>query len=190
MPEQRLLLVRHGRSAHVQTGLLDRDGFLRWREAYENAGIVPGDVPPPAVSGCVDGDAIVLASDTLRAVESARVLAPQHQIETSPLYRELDLHPPRVPFRMPLALWALAYGVRFLSLRLRSLPFHGEHELQRVRAAADELTRRSESGRQVVLVTHGSFRAELTRTLMARGWTPPEGRTSKHWSAWELTRGA
>jgi broad specificity phosphatase PhoE len=75
--ERRIVLVRHGRSAHVHTGWIDRDGFLRWREAYEAAGLDPADAPPPALRELVASAEVIVASDAPRALASARLLAPR-----------------------------------------------------------------------------------------------------------------
>jgi hypothetical protein len=63
---------------------------------------------------------LVLSSDAARAVASARLLVPGHEIVVSPLLRELDLESPALGgLRLPLAAWALAVGGRILLLTLR-----------------------------------------------------------------------
>ena len=46
----RIVLVRHGPSAHVHVGrAIDRAGMDAWRAAYDAAGILAVSQPPPAV---------------------------------------------------------------------------------------------------------------------------------------------
>ena len=180
-----ILLVRHGRSAHVHAGWIDLQGFHRWREAYEAAGILAGEVPPPELRVLAERAGAVAASDAARAVESARLLAPERDVLTSPLLRELDLPPPALHgWRLPLAGWALAYGVRWLSGSLAS-----PVEVARAREASEWLTGLSREHGAVVAVTHASFRGLLARSLADEGWfCGTRTRRSPHWSAWRFSR--
>lgn len=185
-----IVLIRHGRSAHVHTGWIDLHGFHRWREAYEAAGVLAGEVPPSELRVVAERAGAVVASDAPRAIESARLLTSEGEVITSPLLRELDLPPPSLRWvRLPLAGWALAFGARWLFRALTSRQHASPVEITRAHDAARwlaELTRRHGS---VVAVTHASFRGLLAETLIAAGWhigVRPRG--VPHWSAWSLTR--
>lgn len=188
-----LILIRHGRSAHVNVGWIDLDGFYRWREAYEAAGILSTEVPPAEVRERVERAGVLVCSDALRTVESARLLArdrDMREVIVSPLLREREVVPPTLRLvRLPLIGWALAYGIRWLYREITSRPHAPDDEIERAREAAEWLEGLAREHRSVAVVTHASFRALLTGTLMARGWTPGPGRKrSSHWSAWTLTR--
>jgi broad specificity phosphatase PhoE len=72
----KILLIRHGRSAHVSNGAwLSREGVLQWRDAYDSAGIAPEESPPAAVLSAVARCDIIVNSDLPRALESAQRLA-------------------------------------------------------------------------------------------------------------------
>ena len=178
MRERKIVLVRHGRSAHVHTGWIDGAGFRRWREAYEAAGIVEDDTPPRELRE-VAAAALVVASDVRRAIESARLLA--HSFEVSPLLRELELTPPSLGrLRLPLIGWALAIG-------FRPLATPAEHE--RAREAARWLAELAEEHGTVVAVTHATFRSVVARVLEGEAWQCAEPRRrSRHWSAWSFAR--
>ena len=180
---QTILLVRHGRSAHVHSGFVDRAAFDRWREAYESAGIDERDQPPAALKALASTSAITVASTAPRAVQSAELLDPERDIPASPLLRELDLVPPNVRVRMPLLGWALAIGVRRIIQAVSPL------ELQRAREAAEWLVGLAERHETVLAVTHASFRSLLASQLVGRGWRCeiPSGR-SRHWSVWSFHR--
>src|SRR6476660_10302071 len=90
----RIALVRHARSSHVHTGWITADGFRAWRAAYEAAGIREGERAPAPLERLVGRADLVLSSDAPRAIASARLLAPGHEIVISPLLRELDLESP------------------------------------------------------------------------------------------------
>jgi broad specificity phosphatase PhoE len=184
-----IILIRHGRSAHVETGWIDLDGFHRWREAYEAAGILPTEVPPDAVRQMARRAGVVAASTSPRAIESARLLAEGREVITSPLLVERVPVPPSLRLRLPLAGWALAYGIQWLFRALTSRPHAPEAEITRAREAAEWLTDLARQHGAVAVVTHASFRALLTRTLMAEGWRGDGARRrSQNWSAWRLTR--
>ncbi|HET7435708.1 MAG TPA: hypothetical protein VFN10_13450 [Thermoanaerobaculia bacterium] len=173
-----IILIRHGRSAHEQTGRIDRDGFRRWREAYEAAGI--HDEPPAALRALI-GNAALVSSDAPRAIESARKFG--GDVIVSPLLRELTLEPPQLRGRHSLAVWAIAYGVRYLRHRAHHTPA----ELQRAREAAAWLTQLTAEHERIAAFTHHVFRGLVARELRALGWTSQD-RGSRHWSAWSFRR--
>jgi hypothetical protein len=109
----RLVLVRHGRSAHVHRGWIDRAGLDRWQLAYDAAGLHDADAPPPAL--------VVTAQ---------------------------------------------------------------------ARAAADWLAGLARAHGAVVVVTHAVLRGHLAGALRRDGWSAPDSRSVRHWSAWTLTRAA
>jgi broad specificity phosphatase PhoE len=181
-----IVLVRHGRSSHVVTGLLDLAGFRQWRVAYEAAGIDPADRPPPELLGRAETAGVLVSSDIRRATESARLLAGDREVIASPLLRELALQAPPLPWiRMPLLGWAVAVGVRWLFQRTHATP----EEERRVGAAADWLVELADGHGDVLALTHASFRSVIAKELVRRGWrqTKPR-RPSSHWSAWVFSR--
>src|SRR6187549_676652 len=78
----RIVLVRHGPSAHVaEARLLDRAALQQWRSAYDDAGIRPSELPPHALIAQAAAANHVIASDMRRAMESASRLAPGRSIQ-------------------------------------------------------------------------------------------------------------
>ena len=187
--DRRIVLVRHARSAHVQSGWLDASAFRVWRDAYEAVGIRPEESVPVTLGPLAEQADLVLASDAARAVESARLLAPGRGVLISPLLRELDLPVPDLAaVRMPLPAWALAVGMRILVNSLR-----GRHpspsERLRVEEAATWLNDLALRHGRLLVVTHASFRSRLFRVLLSSGWCAEAGtRTLRPWSAWGLCR--
>jgi broad specificity phosphatase PhoE len=185
-----IILVRHGRSAHVHAGWIDREGFLRWREAYEAAGIDHADRPPPELCEAAASAGVLISSNVRRAMESARLLAPGRELVTSPLLHELDLDPPWFgSLRLPLTAWALSYGGLWLKRAMLRQPQHSNAEIRRSEEGAKWLRELAEKHGRVVVVTHGSFRRLLASKLLEEGFRHgPARRTMRHWSAWTLTR--
>lgn len=185
--EPRIVLIRHGRSAHVhREGWIDAEGVRRWREAYDAAGVAQEDAPPLALINHVARAHVIVASDLPRATMSAHRLAPGRHIETSSLLRETVLEIPAwLPLRWPLAAWAafihLQWGYQVL--RGSDTPLE---EQQRATAAADWLVARAQREALIAAVTHGVFRRLLGRRLVAKGWRATSRRHSyRVWSAWE-----
>lgn len=177
-----ILLIRHGRSAHVHTGWLDRAAFFRWRDAYEAAGIADDESAPAALRELARSAGAIVASDAPRAVASARAILEEGRIITSPLLRELDMVPPNFgALRLPLAGWGLAW--------LLSGANASAAEVERARAAAKWLDELTQEHRPLLVVTHGSFRRLLANELRAFGWTASNDRRRlHHWSVYRLLR--
>lgn len=185
----RILLVRHGRSQHVQTERIDVEGFARWRESYEAAGIDERHETPEELRAIAVSSGVIVASEAPRAVQSARLLDPRREVIASPLLHELELVPPNIRgVRMGMVGWAVAYGVRWLVRAALRRPHVSAAEVERARAAADWLSELAERHGSVLAVTHASFRALLSRRLLELGWRceSRRGRTS-HWSAWDFS---
>ena len=129
---------------------------------------------------------MILASDARRAIESARLLAPGASVAVSSLLREFELAPPNLgSLRLPLAGWALAYGVRML---LRPRAHITDAERERAREAGRWLAGLTEEHGLVVAVIHATFRSALAKALEGDRWRcDSPRRTSAHWSAWSFS---
>jgi broad specificity phosphatase PhoE len=183
----RIVLVRHGRSAHVHRGWIDRAGLDRWNAAYDAAGIHADDRPPAELRALACAAGRVVASDMPRARASAELLLGSGgQFEVSPLLRELTMWvPPWRRVRLPLVAWSLALALgSYLQMRRGLWP---EPEVRaRAREAAAWLAGLAREHGTVVAVTHGAFRATITRALVLQGWRAPRRRRYHHWSVWEM----
>jgi broad specificity phosphatase PhoE len=186
----RVLLVRHGRSAHRARGWLDAAGVRAWFEAYDAAGILPEDEPPPALRALVAEAGLVVGSDLPRARASAERLAPDAPVLLTPLLRELPLELPALGgARLPLAAWALAAGAHWAYRTMRGRA-PATAALERAAAAADWLAALADRHDTVVAVTHASLRGQIAAALRAADWACEVGRRRwAHWSVWTLTRG-
>lgn len=184
----RILLVRHGRSAHLHDGRWMHAHRVRdFEHSYDAAGILEDDVPPPELVEVATRAETLVASDLRRAVESARRIAPGRDPIVLPLFREIALEPPRwVPIPLPIAGWD---AISFAQWSYR-LTVGADHDfVRRADLAADWLVGRAANGENVVAVTHGAFRRIVARRLEARGWHADGRRLGyANWSVWSFIR--
>jgi broad specificity phosphatase PhoE len=185
---KRIVLVRHGRTAHVHRGgWLDAAAVARWRDACDAVGIGADERPPAALRAEGERAALVVASDLPRAAESAERIVPGRVIHTSVLLREAPLQiPPWTRARLPLAAWEAVVHTRWLWRIVRGLDAPPDVR-ERCDAAADWLVGLASERSPVLVVTHGVFRRLLDGRLRRLGWRPEGGpRSYAHWSAWPL----
>jgi broad specificity phosphatase PhoE len=190
MPE--IVLVRHGRTAHVERRWLDLDSLRSWMAAYDAAGIALRPPPPPALLALAAGAGALVSSDLPRALASAALLSAGRTVEPSPLLREAPPETPADPLprlggaRLPLHGWALVFGARWLWASWREAPPPGVDAatLARADAAAEWLIERAGGAGRVVVVTHATFRTLVAAGLARRGWRCAERRPFHEWSAW------
>lgn len=182
----RIVLVRHGPSAHAVGGVLDRAGVERWRDAYDSAGIQPEARPPPALVQMARDATHLVASDMPRALASAEALGSPHEIRVSELFREAPLAIPRWPTRLPLVVWGALVHAAW-SYRIARGVDETERDRARAAAASDWLNALVADGSTAVVVTHGVFRRLLGNHLVRRGWVTT-GRDGgyRHWSRWSF----
>ena len=187
--ESRIALVRHARSSHIHTGWINASGFRAWRKAYEAAGIREDEHVPADLKQLVDRADLVVSSDAVRAIATARLLRPGREIVGSPLLRELDLEALDLGgLRLPLAAWALAVGGQNLLLNLRR-QYPPAEEAARVDDAAAWLDELAAQHELIIAITHASFRGRLAAQLVQTGWRAEPGRRSmQNWSAWLFRR--
>ena len=149
-----------------------------------------GEAPPAALRAIAADAGVVAASDLPRAIESAALLLPEGRITHSPLLRETPLPIPALRgVRLPISLWSLAIGMKFMRDMRTSGARSRAEPWGRAREAAEWLESLAAEHDSVLAVTHGAFRAYLAATLESLGWSRSPGwRRHNHWSAWELVR--
>lgn len=183
----RILLIRHGRSAHRPESQWCLPHHVRdFERGYNDAGILEHDTPPPTLIEIAKHADVLVASDLLRAIESARRLAPDREPVILPSLREIELEPPRwLAIPLPMIAWEFFCFAQW-SYRLAR---GADHALvQRAQSATDWLLDRAADSKSVVAVTHGAFRRIIRNRLEARGWTSEDSRMGHaNWSAWSFS---
>lgn len=187
----RILLIRHGRSAHLPSSrkLFDRAGIEEWYAEYDKAAILPHDEPPAELISAVQETRLVAASDLPRAIASAHRLAPDRPVVELPLFREIPLPIPAVrALRAPLAVWGTLIHTKWLLDIMRGRDVTPD-AFERVRRAAHwcRASGREYADDTIAIVTHGVFRRLLAKRLLYEGWRFEPGRRSyAHWSVWKV----
>jgi len=184
---RRLLLVRHGHSAHVHDGSwIDLPAARRFEQLYDAASIRDDSHPPAELLALSKTADVLMASDLPRAVASIARLASGQEPLISPLLRELYFEIPAWGPRLPILAWDALFHA-WWSVRMAVDTRHPE--LERARAAAEWVDANATG--LTIAVTHGGFRRLLARQLSARGWKIRGPASSfANWSAWELIRAA
>lgn len=179
----RILLVRHGRSAIKHDGRwMPISGVKTYEYAYNAAGILDHDAPPPELIAAASAADVIATSHFPRALASVRRLAPGRDPQVSPLLCEIEIDPPALPTRLPIEAWD---AISFAQWTYRLWRGVDREEVRRARAAAEWLEMHAGGGRTVCAVTHGGFRRILDVELLRRGWSVAAGRRSHdNWSSW------
>ena len=164
---------------------MDAAAVLRWRDAYDAAGILDDSHPSASLVAEVAAADRIIASDLPRAIASAERLAPGKSVNILPLVREMYLDLPRwLIARWPLKVWETAIYLHWTIQELRQ-GIATPEEIQRAVHAVAALEESSREAATIAVVTHGAFRRLLALRLMEQGWTAGE-RTGgySNWSVW------
>jgi len=180
----RIVLVRHGRPDIEASPRTSHDGFRRYIDEYQEAGLDPMSVPPEELLDLVKGLNAVHTSDAPRANDSARTLLPEAELIADPLFAEAPLASPRIPLlKMKVPLWAVMARIMWHA------GYHPEIEnyrraKSRANQAADILVDRAVSNEGIaVLVAHGYFNAMIGRILRKRGFCRTGSHRVRFWNA-------
>ena len=182
-PHLRVVLIRHGQPAIPISPRTSHQGFRRYIDEYEDAGLDPVSLPPTELADLIGELKAVFTSDKKRAHESARALAPKAELIADPLFMEAPLAAPRFPLlRMTVPKWAVVSRI------LWHAGYHPEIEppaQARARAskAADILIAHAEQDGIAVLVAHGYFNFLIGRVLLARGFRQSGSHRARFWNA-------
>lgn len=183
-PRACIILVRHGKPAIDTRPRKCHNGFRRFIDEYQDAGLDPQSAPPEELLDLVKGLNAVHTSDAPRANDSARTLLPDAELIADPLFAEAPLAAPRIPIlRMKAPVWAVMARI------LWHAGYHPEIEnyrraKSRAMQAADILVDRAHANEGVaVLVAHGYFNAMIGRVLRKRGFRRTGAHRARFWNA-------
>jgi broad specificity phosphatase PhoE len=183
MSERTIILVRHGRSALRVPKQIASDALRSTARRYNAAGIRRTPRPPIELRRQARAAAVIVCSDTRRAVESARALDGTREPLVDAVFREAGL-----PLSMPMPLY-LSFDAWILIGRIAwflGWSAGGESltdARRRASTAVRHLIKLSTQHRSVMLVGHGVFNALISSELRHKGWSGPvwSPRTS-HWT--------
>jgi broad specificity phosphatase PhoE len=175
-----ITLIRHGKPTVSLRERIRAQDFRAFIERYEAAGIENTSLPSEAAKVKVAEAQAVLTSDRARAIDSARILAPQAQLEVDPLFRETDswMVVP-LPLRLSALQWAFVSRLLWFAGWARGCESLAAAK-HRAHQAAQRLIARSHCG-SVVLVAHGGINKLIAKELLKLGWTGPRSPDFRHW---------
>lgn len=139
-------------------------------DRVDASGIAATPAPSGELCKRVSKAGLVVCSDLLRAVESARMLAPLQTPVADALFREAALP---TGIRVPILLRAHTWAAISRALWLLGWSGSGESLIEarsRAGQAADRLIYYSRERGSVALVAHGVINLLIARQLRARGW--------------------
>ena len=185
-----ITLARHGEPALSRKVRLSAEEYREFWAKYEVGGLLPGQTPPPLLTGFVDRCGVLVASTRLRAIESAQVVARGRAFTQEPLLIEAPLPPPNWPawIRLSPKLWG--FFSRFFWWFFNH--HHGQENRAEAEARADvaagKLIELAASGQDVVVLAHGFFNVLIGRALRKRGWRMTLREGYKYWSTRRFER--
>lgn len=181
-----IVLVRHGRPSPLAGRMVSGRKVGDWVAGYNAAGLAETVAPPRAVQELVKSAGCVLASDLLRSLESARLLAPTGVRIDADLREAVLPSSMGVSFRLPASVWVVIARVAWwLNCRRSEEPIAAARA--RARRVADRLCALASRHGTVAVIGHGVFNRFIARQLVKRGWQGPRFLPNGHWSASRFT---
>lgn len=178
--KMKIVLMRHGEPASRPAAWIAGHQFGDWVRSFEQGGIKEAMLIPDEVRRLASTIRLVIASDALRATQSAARLARKTLID--PDLREARLVESfRTSLHAPASLWL---GVARVAWWLDLAPSEEPIAAARTRAhrATDNLISLVRKHRSVLVVGHGVFNTLIARRLRTLGWYGPLVPPSGYWS--------
>jgi broad specificity phosphatase PhoE len=185
-----IILARHGEPDLSRKARMSAAEYVAWWAIYEETGLMPGQIAPTALIAHADRAGAVYSSTRRRAIETARFVAGDRQVEAHVDLIEAPLPPPHWPgwirFRPPI--WGVI--ARFWWWWFNH--HDGQETRVQAQARADTMAERliahAERGENVLVIAHGFFNTMVRMALQRRGWKLVENQGWKYWSFSRLER--
>lgn len=176
-------LVRHGRSVWKENNRITCKALSEWIKNYDTNGVIKESYYPVETIEQIAKSKLVITSDLVRSIESAKILNPKIEIISNPVFRETELPNPLFNF------WGLKFSPSVWLIILRCLWFSGysrkceslSEAKKRAIKASEQLIKYANDQNSIVLVGHGFFNMLLGKELKRNGWKSKEKTNAKHW---------
>ena len=180
-----ITLARHGEPNISRKVRLSAAEYAAWWGRYELTGLRPGQNAPARLCAAAKAAGLVLCSTRPRAIESARAVAGEREVEIDVRFIEAPLPPPHWPawFKLSPRHWGVVS--RFWWWFFNHHDGQERRKAAQIRAdeAADYLMAMARAGDDVLLIAHGFFNFMIGRSLKRRGWSLVENQGHKYWSS-------
>jgi broad specificity phosphatase PhoE len=187
-----ITLARHGEPNISRKVRLCAAEYAAWWGRYEETGLLPGQSAPERLRAAAREAGLILCSTRPRAIESARAIAGEREVEIDIRFIEAPLPPPRWPswFKLSPRYWGVVS--RFWWWFFNHHDGQERRKAAQLRAdeAAEYLSALAKGGDDVVLVAHGFFNFMIGRALKRRGWVLVENQGHKYWASRQYVRRA
>ena len=175
-------LIRHGKSEFTENKRITCSDFANWVDKYNQRGIFNEKYYPDDTLKNIETANIILTSDLVRSIESAKLLSPKVKTISYRLFRETEL-----PY--PFKFWGLRLKPNVWAVVLRCLWFCGvtknceslKEAKKRADRAAELLVACAQEYNSVALVGHGFFNLLIAKSLQNKGWRGKRRTSTKHW---------
>lgn len=177
-------LIRHGKSKHIDNNKMTCKEFQNWIEKYDSSGVIKEDSYPSETLEKIASANLVITSDLIRSIESAKFLNSNKNAISEPLFRETELP------NLLTNLCGLKLNPKIWAVILRCLWFSGysrecesfRNAKDRAKIACNLLVEYAQEHSSVVLVGHGFFNILIAKELQILGWKCQRKINSKHWN--------
>lgn len=178
-----ILIGRHGKPALSRKIYLSSNEYRLWWQKYDEGTISPNQKVPRKLLNAVSRCAKIVASPLPRALDTAKAVAGEREIEVDEIFVEAPLPPPPLPdfFKIRPKFWG------FIARCTWYIGFHGDsesHDEAKIRAgkAANKLVEIAQSEGSVALLAHGWFNRMMRPYLKAQGYICVYDGGDWHWS--------
>ncbi len=178
----RITLMRHGRPRIDETTAISARDFPAWLDAYRDAPLADDSQPLPSSHQIAREADLVVCSQLIRSVESARRLdrADARVLEG---FEEMAMPHGRLPLvKLSARGWATLFRLLWLAGYSHNAAENRRQGNARARQAAARLARLAGEHGHVLFVGHGIFNRFVARHLRATGWQGPGDPGRGHWS--------
>ena len=163
-----ITIARHGEPDADRTIRMDWRGYERWWEAYDRAGLKPGQTAPEALAAEAVRAQTIFSSPLPRARETAQAAVPDREMTLNDLFVEAPLPPPPIPGRFKPRTWGVFARCTWWAGMARGRETRQQAEA-RAETAASLIVDAALQG-PVVLFAHGWFNRMLRPALKRRGY--------------------
>lgn len=179
-----ITLVRHGEPALSRRVKLDWRGYRDWWAAYDRAGLLEGQLPPPVLHDFAREARYIYASPLPRSVQTARAVCQGHGFVELPQLVEAPLPPPRLPSFVKFTpnSWGWGFVARAWWWFVDTPGQETRREAQkRAKDMALFLTDKAREGGDVLVLAHGYFNLMISLELKKMGFIQTLEQGFKYW---------
>nr|WP_249316651.1 histidine phosphatase family protein [Bacillus sp. FJAT-50079] len=182
-------MIRHGTSKYTENNRITCKQFKNWVEKYDDHGVFAEKSYPLETVNKMAAANMIVTSDLVRTVESAKLLHSHINVISALMFRETELPNPMTNF------WGIKLNPSLWALFLRCLWICGYSQQcesfisakQRAKTAAAQLVKYAKDHHTVVLVGHGFFNMLIAKELRNMGWKGKRKASAKHWACTTYT---